>query len=381
MLCVAALFAVAGLILTPPSGETLRSVDWKTLCTLFILLSILDGFKTENLFLPVIRLSSRIRGLTGLSLFLVFGVFFSSMFVTNDISLIIFVPLAIILFRARGCERYILPVICVQNVAAVRGSLLTPFGSPQNLYLFEQSGIGAAEFISMMLPLWVGSAVMIFLFVVIMFAVERRRFRDRSATVESAERTNGNAFRSLPEESDSWDSSRRRQRAVYLALFAVAVGMIVTRTRFWPWISSGVVVLLFLNDRTLFKRVDYALIGTFFCFFVFSGSVSANPSVSAVLSNRVAGHEYAWSILISQVVSNVPAAILLWPFSENLRPLIWGLDTAGLVSVIGSLASVINMRLYTREYPGRGWVFVGVFEAVSLMFFAVMCPLQAILLR
>ena len=137
MLTVSVLAAVIALCITPPTKRLLSDIDWRTLGTLFMMLTVLEGFKQENIFNPLLRLAGRIGSMAGLSLFLVFAVFFSSMFVTNDVSLIIFVPLTILLFRAGRKERYILPVISMQNIAAVRGSLLTPFGSPQNLFLFD----------------------------------------------------------------------------------------------------------------------------------------------------------------------------------------------------------------------------------------------------
>ncbi|MCQ2421156.1 MAG: hypothetical protein MJ118_08470 [Clostridia bacterium] len=165
MLLVAVMAAVISFFITPPDLDTLRGIDWKTLATLLMLLSILDGFKSENLFLPVIRFTGRLRTRFSLSLFLVFSVFVSSMFVTNDVSLIIFVPLTIMLFRMGDMERYILPVISMENIAAVRGSLLTPFGSPQNLFLFAQSGMPAWDFVRMMRPLWLMRIVLLRLFV------------------------------------------------------------------------------------------------------------------------------------------------------------------------------------------------------------------------
>ena len=141
MLVVSLAAALLSLVITPPSASLLEAIDWKTLATLFMLLSVLDGFKHENLFLPVLRLTEKFTTMVGLSFFLVFGVFFSSMFVTNDVSLIIFVPLTILLFREKGKEAYLLPILTMENIAAVRGSLLTPFGSPQNLFLFAGSGM------------------------------------------------------------------------------------------------------------------------------------------------------------------------------------------------------------------------------------------------
>ena len=130
------------------------------------------------------------------------------------------------------------------------------------------------------------------------------------------------------------------------------------------------VAMLFL-DRTILLKTDYVILATFFCFFVFSSLISTHPSVSVMLGKLVAGYEYWWAIGISQIISNVPASIVLYPFSTNNAGLIYGLDTAGLCSLIGSLASVINYRIYVREYPGKGWAFVKTFTLISWAFFAI----------
>ena len=363
MLGVAVLAALVSLFITPPGEATLAGIDWKTLATLFMLLLILEGFKSENLFLPVIRLSGRMRTQTGLSFFLIFGVFLSSMFVTNDVSLIIFVPLTILLFRAGQKERYLLPVLTLENIAAVRGSLLTPFGSPQNLFLFSQSGISAGEFLLMMLPLFLGSAVLLALFLCFLYRKNPRE----NVSISS-------------EAAGIWEPERKGIRILYLLLFLLVITTIVTRTALWPWVTLLVTVLLLIFDRPIFRKVDYALLLTFLCFFIFASSVAANETIAGFLTRSVGGHEYLWSIALSQIISNVPASIVLWPFTTELKPLIYGLDTAGLVSVIGSLASVINLRLYIREYPGQGGRFMWVFEKISLLFFIIVFPLQWLLL-
>jgi Na+/H+ antiporter NhaD/arsenite permease-like protein len=317
------------------------------------MLCVLEGFKQENELEPVVRLASRIRRMTSLTLFLVFGVFFSSMFVTNDVSLIIFVPLTILLFRSVDRERYILPVISMENIAAIRGSLLTPFGSPQNLFLYGRAEVSAGHFMLHMLPLCASSALLLAVFV---FFLYRRNPREE-ITVARQE-----SLRS---------AGGRVRRAVYLALFAVIIAVIVTRTSLWPWAVGLVLAAVFAADRRLLLKVDYVLIITFFCFFIFSSSIAANPHIAGVLKRAVAGSEYWWAIGLSQVISNVPASIVLYPFSENFAGLIYGLDTAGLCSLIGSLASVINYRIYVREYPGQGGKFVWVFTLVSWAFFLI----------
>lgn len=362
MLVVAVIAALVSFIITPPTKALFTSVDWKTLATLFMLLSVLDGFKSENLFLPVIKFAGRIKSQAGLSFFLVFSVFFTSMFVTNDVSLIIFVPLTIILFRAGDKEKYIIPVATLENIAAVRGSLLTPFGSPQNLFLFSESGLNAGKFMLMMLPLWIGSMILLALFILFLYRKDK-----------------GEKIISQSGKSDEWKPEGRRKRIVYLSLFIIIIATIVSRTPYWLYVTGFVVLMLLIFDRKVFKRVDYALIITFLCFFIFSSSVAANPKISEFLRSSVAGNEYWWSLALSQIISNVPASIVLWPFTDNLKALIYGLDSAGLITIIGSLASVINMRIYLREYPGNGLKFIKTFEIISLAFFAIIVVPQMLL--
>ncbi len=355
MLAVSLLAAAVSMILTPPDASLLSAIDWKTLATLFMMLTVLEGFKKENIFRPLIRFAGRMKTMAAMSFFLVFGVFFSSMFVTNDVSLIIFVPLTILLFRSGNRERNILPVISMENIAAVRGSLLTPFGSPQNLFLFSKSGVSAFTFMLHMLPLWVMSGLLLCVFIRFLYR------KDPAESISSPE----------SELTGEWDPARKKNRVVYLALFAVILWTIVSRTALWPWVTAAVFLTVLLTDRETLVRTDYVLLLTFLCFFIFSASVSAHPAISGFLKNAVAEHEYLWGILLSQVISNVPAAIVLYPFTANLSGLLYGVDSAGLCTLIGSLASVINYRIYVREYPGNGRAFIRTFTLVSLAFFAI----------
>ena len=365
MLSVALIAALASLFITPPSLALLQNIDWKTLATLFMLLSVLEGFKKENIFQPLLQRTGKLSTMLGLSFFFVFSVFFSSMFVTNDVSLIIFVPLTIILFRAGGKEKYTVPVLVLENIAAVRGSLLTPFGSPQNLFLFSQSGISAPKFMLMMLPLWIASALLLSGFLLFMY---RRDLHEKIIINQE-------------DFSEDWQPERKKYRNLYINLFILVIATIVSRTHFWWAVTIFVALALIIFDIKILIRTDYVLLLTFLCFFIFSSSISANPSISAFLKKHVAGNEYWWSILLSQAVSNVPASIILWPFTSNLPALLYGLDSAGLCSIIGSLASVINYRLYSREYPGHALYFMKWFQIISLAFFAIVVIPQYFLCR
>ncbi|MBR4576729.1 MAG: citrate transporter [Clostridia bacterium] len=353
MLTLSLAAAAAALVITPPSGRLLQEIDWRTLGTLLMMLCVLEGFKKENIFRPLIRLAGRMKRMTTLTLFLVFGVFFTSMFVTNDVSLIIFVPLTLLLFGAAGKEKYILPVLTLQNIAAIRGSMLMPFGSPQNLFLFGQAGVSAWHFMAHMLPLCALSALLLVGFILFLY---RKNLREEI---------------SAGAEDKPWQPEGRIRRGIYLVLFALILTVIVTRTGLWPWAVALVLGTILLVDRKLLLQVDYVLIVTFLCFFVFSSSIAAHPGISGVLTKAVDGNEYWWAIGLSQVISNVPATIVLYPFSGNFAGLIYGADTAGLCSLIGSLASVINYRIYVRSYPGQGGRFIRVFTLVSWAFFLI----------
>ena len=353
MLTLSLVAALAALIITPPSPQLLSDIDWHTLGTLLMMLCVLEGFKQENVLRPLVSLAGNLKRMTSLSLFLIFGVFFSSMFVTNDVSLIIFVPLTIMLFRDGGKEKYILPVISMENVAAIRGSLLMPFGSPQNLFLYGKSGVSAGHFMLHMLPLCAMSALLLIIFVFVLF-----RKNPKEEIYASADR--------MP-----WSAEGRTRRIGYVCLFVLILAVIVTRTSLWPWAVAVVLASMLILDRKILLKVDYVLLVTFLCFFIFSSSIAANPGISGFLKKAVAGNEYWWSIGISQIISNVPATIVLYPFTENFSGLIYGADTAGLCSLIGSLASVINYRIYVREYPGRGKAFIKTFTLVGWAFFLI----------
>lgn len=357
MLSVSLLAALLSLFITPPSAELLHDINWRTLATLFMLLSVLEGFKSENIFEPILRRARQISSIKTLTVFLVFGVFFTSMFVTNDVSLIIFVPLTIILFRSAGKEKYILPVLTFENIAAIRGSLLTPFGSPQNLFLYAKSGISTPEFLKMMSPLWIFSAGLLLLFIFVLYRKEIKN-TDYVSSGEAAS------------DAESPEGNPRR-RLMYQILFLIVVASIVSRTRYYPFVLAFVFITLLIGDRKILLKTDYVLLLTFLCFFTFSSSICRHPAISLFLQKSVAGHEYLWSIFLSQAISNVPASIVLYPFSTNLRALLYGLDSAGLCSIIGSLASVINLRLYIREYPGKAFEFIKTFTWISLLFFAI----------
>ena len=207
----------------------------------------------------------------------------------------------------------------------------------------------------MMAPLCVMSGILLVLFLLVLYR------KNPKETIEM----------NTDEICGDWEKKYRPRRIGYLVLFALILWTIVSRTKLWPFAIVIVIITIAVLNVKLFLKVDYVLLITFLCFFIFSSSIAANPSISAFLKRTVTGQEY-WAVLIlSQAISNVPATIVLYPFSESFAGLIYGADTAGLVSLIGSLASVINYRIYVREYPGNGGKFIKTFTLISWAFFII----------
>lgn len=205
-----------------------------------------------------------------------------------------------------------------------------------------------------MLPLWLSSAILLGGFI---FFLYRKDPHERISLLGSS--------------GEAWKLERKKHRIIYVGLFALTVATVVSRTPYWLAAAGIVLAVILLFDRAVLRKTDYVLLVTFFCFFVFSSQITANKTISHFLTNAVASHEYFWGIGLSQIISNVPASIVLYPFTDNLAALLYGVDTAGLCSVIGSLASVINYRLYVRSYPGQGGRFMKVFTLISWAFFLI----------
>lgn len=354
MLLASLIAALVSFAITAPSLSMLKSIEWRTLGNLAMMLCVLSGFKDINIFSPIIETVGRIKKTTPLAFFLVFSVFFSSMFVTNDVSLLVFVPLSIMIFKNAKKEEYILPLIVLENIAAIRGSMLTPFGSPQNLFMFEKFGISAKTFMLHMLPLSLFSALFLSLFILIIFRKEKNKIINITA-----------------EETEN-KAKCKNKKIAYSILFIIVVFCIVSRTKLWYFFLLAVVIATFIIDKKILLKVDYVLLATFLCFFIFSTSITGNKDISNFLSRLTKNNEYWCTILLSQIISNVPATIVLYPFTLNRAGLIYGADTAGLVSIIGSLASVINLRIYSSYYPSQTRNFLKTFSIISLSFFAIM---------
>ena len=350
---VVSLFAALfSLLVSPPTPERFLSLDWRTLFTLYMLLLVLEGFKKEKMFYPFFKLTDRFKTIKGLSLFLVAVVFFLAPFITNDVSLVTFVPLTILIFKGIRKEKHLVEIVILENIAAISGAFLTPFGNPQNLFIYTNTAVSPTSFILHMVPMW--SVGLIGLYFAVSFVFRK----DSKEPIYLDE--------SIDHESPAPD--KRGLRIFYLALLFLLLVEIITRIFNFIDIVMIVLAALLIFDRKVFKKVDYYLLSTFFFFFLFSSSVADIPIVKEYLSSHVGGNEYWWGLGISQIISNVPGTALLLDFSSNYTALLYGVNAAGTGTIVGSLASLITFSIYNKEYPEEKKNFFKYFHFFSLCF-------------
>ena len=350
---VVSLFAALfSLLVSPPTPERFLSLDWRTLFTLYMLLLVLEGFKKEKMFYPFFKLTDRFKTIKGLSLFLVAVVFFLAPFITNDVSLVTFVPLTILIFKGIRKEKHLVEIVILENIAAISGAFLTPFGNPQNLFIYTNTAVSPTSFILHMVPMW--SVGLIGLYFAVSFVFRK----DPKEPIYLDERI----------DHESPDPDKRGLRIFYLVLLFLLLIEIITRIFNFIDIVMIVLAALLIFDRKVFKKVDYYLLSTFFFFFLFSSSVADIPIVKEYLSSHVGGNEYWWGLGISQIISNVPGTALLLDFSTNYTALLYGVNAAGMGTIVGSLASLITFSIYNKEYPEEKKNFFKYFHFFSLCF-------------
>ena len=349
VLCVAALCAVLTMFLVPPDREYLYYIDFRVLCLLLCLMAVVAGLKAIGTFQWLTyQLLRRIHNGRILSVTLVLLPFFCSMFVTNDVALIIFVPFTLMLLNQLGCSNSIIPITVFQTIAANLGSMATPVGNPQNLYLYAFYNIGIADFFSVTLPITAVSLIALSVF---------------SAPLLPEK---------MPEQKleQSYISSTR-DLMIYLSLFILCL-LTVFRIVPYPVTTAITVSVFLLIDRKLLKEIDYMLLLTFVCFFTVSENLGRMDSVRGFLQQLLQWNTLLTAVGTSQVISNVPAAVVLSGFTDQWRQMLAGVNIGGLGTPIASLASLITMKFY-MAWPGAKMTkFIGYFMAANLIGLAVL---------
>ena len=356
VLTAAAVLAVVSAFFVPPDAQYLGYIDLRTLAILFSLMTVMAGLRRQGFFDGLGRaLLSRTHSTFQLTLVLVGLCFFGSMFITNDVSLLTFVPFTFVVLSRLGADvrrSLLVPVVCMQTIAANLGSMLTPIGNPQNLYLYGKSGMSMAEFLLLMLPYTVVSLLLLVGWAV---AVCRKQA--------------SSCIGVLPEQQNT--SADRKIILLDAVLFAVCLLAVVRVLPYGVAFAAVLVCVLFADPHTL-RAVDYSLLLTFVAFFIFIGNLGRIPAFSGWLQEFLTGREVLVAVLASQVTSNVPAALLLSGFTAETQALIIGTNLGGLGTLIASMASLISYRQIARELPQGKKQYFGLFTLSNLIFLALL---------
>lgn len=372
VLVVAVVLAVVSMFVVTPDKEYIDYIDFSTLSILFSLMAVMAGLQTAGVFREIAEaLLGKVRKVWQLVLILVMLCFFFSMFITNDVALITFVPFTFIILELLGGEteqKLIIPVVVLQTIAANLGSMLTPIGNPQNLYLYGQAGIGIVEFMQILLPYTVVSFLL--LLVLCLYFGKKGA---QGGTTQAMERFQNRTSQTHLSGS-KWDILR------YLVLFVLCL-LTVAKVKWFPyWVTLLIVVVaLLLFDRKLFARIDYSLLLTFVGFFVFIGNMGRIPAFRDFLQGIIAGNEVLTAVISSQVISNVPAALLLSGFTDNYEALILGTNLGGLGTLIASMASLISYKYIVKENKCSKGAYFGFFTIANIVFLAVLLLLWIVL--
>ena len=353
---IAVLMAIISMFFVHPSRKYIGYIDFRVLSILFCLMLLVAALREQWIFRRLAEsLTKHISSSKLLELILVLLCFFGSMLITNDVALITFVPFALALLNGAGLKKDIFKVISLQTIGANLGSMLTPIGNPQNLYLYTLSGMSFGAFILLMLPLTAISLVLL------TASVMLGKSHPITVSFDKAD---------MPVS--------KRKLTVITILFIICMG---TVAKLVPWMFSLAIVLVMglVMFRNLFKDVDYFLLGTFTGFFIFIGNMQQIPLISNFIERMLSGRELVVSAALSQIISNVPAAMLLSGFTDNYNALIYGVDIGGLGTLIASLASLISYKFYAVSKDSKKGKYLLIFTIWNIIFLAVLLPVGMLL--
>ena len=343
VLCVAALAAFITCFFVPPTAEYLTYFDYRTLATLFITLAVVCALRQIRFFAILARKIVQLTGsLRMMALALIYITFIGSMIIANDMALITFLPLGYFALSVTNNEKYAAFLFILQNISANLGGMLTPFGNPQNLYLYSYFSIPTGEFTAIMLPP--------FILAVAMLTVCCFFFPKTPLSVDT-------------ELGVKLDVKRT---VLYLALFTVSI-LIVFRLVPWQIGLVTIPLVLFFVERDALHMVDYPLLGTFVMFFIFSGNLSRIPAVNEFVGGLLQRSTLLVTTACCQFISNVPAAIMLSGFTDQWQQMLAGVNIGGLGTPIASLASLITIKFYMRWEDAKLARFLGYFTAANVI--------------
>lgn len=373
--CIAFLLAVVSMFFIPPSVNYFSYIDFRVLALLFSLMAVVRGFSSIGVFTRLgTLLLHKVHSLRMLSALFIFLCFFFSMLITNDVALITFVPFTILVLSMAEQKKFLIPVIVLETIAANLGSMLTPLGNPQNLYLYTISGLSLWDFIRIMLPYSFVSAILLLIFILFLP-------KDTVSTATAANSTNTVTASNTSNVICEAVKARKNSRILFTAYLVLFLLCLLTVLHILPYQIMFLLVLtgFLLLDYRVLKDVDYFLLLTFLCFFIFIGNMKQISLVHELISKLLVHHEVLMGIGASQIISNVPAAILLSGFTDDYSALLIGVNLGGLGTLIASLASLISFKFYTNSEGSDTRRFLGIFTLYNVIFLGGLFVLSLIL--
>lgn len=376
--CIAFLLAVISIFFVSPSKNYISYIDFRVLALLFCLMAVVRGFSSIGVFTRLgTMLLTHVHSLRMLSALFIFLCFFFSMLITNDVALITFVPFTILVLSMAEQKKFLIPIIVLETIAANLGSMLTPLGNPQNLYLYTISGLSIGAFVRIMLPYSFVSAILLLIFILFLP-------KDTVSTATAANTANSTNTVTASNTSNvicEAVKARKNPRILFTAYLILFLLCLLTVLHILPYQIMFLLVLtgFLLLDYRVLKDVDYFLLLTFLCFFIFIGNMKQISLVHELISKLLVHHEVLMGIGASQIISNVPAAILLSGFTDDYSALLIGVNLGGLGTLIASLASLISFKFYTNSNGNDTRRFLGIFTLYNVIFLGVLFVLSLIL--
>jgi len=348
VLCVAIILAIITCFFVPVDKEYLGYFDWNTLVLLFCMLAVVAGLKSTNVFELISR---KMIGLfhtrRAVIYSLVFGTFFFDMIVANDMSLITFLPLTYIVLHSTKNDKYLAFTFIMQTIAANMGGMITPYGNPQNLYLYSYYNIPTSEFFGILFVQAVSVAILLYICCSFIHN-EPLKLRKNSKIIIS-----------------------KNKLYIYAVLFILVI-LGIFRVLPYMLILTIVMLTIVITDIKRLKNVDYGLLATFFVFFIFSGNIARIPEIKDFISNIVVKNTLLAGIVSCQFISNVPTAIFLSKFTTNYKELLISVNIGSLGILISSLASLITLKEFLKHQPKNFWKYLGMFTVFNTMFLIVL---------
>ena len=364
VLIAACLLAAISAFFVPPDAEYFGYIDFRTLSILFCLMTVVAGLRGIGVFdILAQKMLSNVKNMRQLVLIPVLLCFFLSMFITNDVALITLVPFTFTVLALAGGEyekRLIIPVTAMETIAANLGSMLTPLGNPQNLYLFGKADMSIGSFLLLMLPY--SSVSLIMLLVWILFLSRKDHEKLEIGFTQKAV------------------LGSKKLMVVYLTLFVICL-LSVVRLVHYGITLAAVLITVLIADRKTLAKADFSLLATFAGFFIFIGNMGRIQWFCDILENIISGKEVLTAVISSQIISNVPAALLLSGFSDNISALIIGTNLGGLGTLIASMASLISFKQLSMKFPKLKGRYLACFTVSNIVFLLILMGVYFMIIR